>query len=401
MKETIDICISSLFDKTESVAGIAKNFFKTLLELAVLNSYFLFDNVLYKQEDGVGMGLPLGPTLANIFLCFHEQRWLKDCPSEFRPQYFRRYIDDCFLIFDDFSKVDKFLEYLNCRHPRMKFTKEVEQNGSIPFLDVNVKKLGDKFSTSVYRKPSFTGLGLSYFSFIPYTIKKAVLNSAIFRAFQLCSDFKLFDSEIKFLRTFFRDNGFPTRVFDFHVRLFLDRQYAKLQNTFDAPKLKKYFVLPYFGDQSMSLRKELTDLLTSVYPYLDPKVVLRNTFTIGSIFRFKDRIPKACLSGVIYKFSCSSCEESYIGSTHVRLISRVCQHMGISDRTGSMLVNPKPSSIKDHSDVCGTAFSISDFTILRKSYLELDLRLLESLYIFTEKPKLNAKNSALPLNVVV
>ena len=271
---------------------------------------------------------------------------------------------------------------------------------SLPFLDVNVKRFGEQISTSVYRKPSFTGLGLSFFSFIPKVIKKAVIQSAIFRAFNLCSDFKLFDAEIKFLRTFFKNNGFP-KLFDFHVRRFLAQKYVNTPFSVNVPKLQKYLVLPYFGKQSVSLQKDLVALLKTIYPYLDPKVVLRNTFTIGSLFRFKDRIPKACQSGVVYKFCCSSCGESYIGSTHVRLTTRVCQHMGISDRTGSMPINPKPSSVRDHSDECATAFSISDFNILRKSNLELDLRLLESLYICKHKPKLNAKNSALPLSIAV
>ena len=43
-----------------------KNLFKMMLETAVLNSYFLFNGELFKQIDGVGMGLPLGPTFAKI-----------------------------------------------------------------------------------------------------------------------------------------------------------------------------------------------------------------------------------------------------------------------------------------------------------------------------------------------
>ena len=31
-------------------------------------SFFIFDQKYYKQYDGVAMGSPLGPTLANIFL---------------------------------------------------------------------------------------------------------------------------------------------------------------------------------------------------------------------------------------------------------------------------------------------------------------------------------------------
>ena len=30
------------------------------------------------------MGSPLGPTFANIFLSYHKQNWLKNCPCEFK-----------------------------------------------------------------------------------------------------------------------------------------------------------------------------------------------------------------------------------------------------------------------------------------------------------------------------
>ena len=45
----------------------------------------LFYGEFYKQIDGVAMGSRLGPTLANIFLCFHEQIWFDNCPAEFKP----------------------------------------------------------------------------------------------------------------------------------------------------------------------------------------------------------------------------------------------------------------------------------------------------------------------------
>ena len=41
---------------------------------------FIFNEKLYKQINGVAMGSPLGPTLANIFLGYHERRWLDNCP---------------------------------------------------------------------------------------------------------------------------------------------------------------------------------------------------------------------------------------------------------------------------------------------------------------------------------
>ena len=40
-----------------------------------------------------------GPTFANIFMCFNEKFWLDECPDEFKPVFYRRYIDDTFVLF--------------------------------------------------------------------------------------------------------------------------------------------------------------------------------------------------------------------------------------------------------------------------------------------------------------
>ena len=190
--------------------------------MAVLNSYFIFNNLLYKQVDGVGMGLPLGPTFANIFLCFHEKKWLNNCPADFRPVTYKRFIDDTFLIFRHRSHVDKFLGFLNVQHPNIKFTKEVEQSGKLPFLDVCVRRVGSKLETSVYRKPTFTGLGTSFFSFIPLAVKRAITLTAIYRAFSISSSFQLFHKELDFLKRFFKNNGFPVIIFALRMSFNLD-----------------------------------------------------------------------------------------------------------------------------------------------------------------------------------
>ena len=54
--------------------------FKKFLQLAVKDVLFIFNDELFKQTNGVAMGSPLGPSLANIFLCHHETKWLNDCP---------------------------------------------------------------------------------------------------------------------------------------------------------------------------------------------------------------------------------------------------------------------------------------------------------------------------------
>ena len=80
LAETIDICINKLFDGIELVRGFNKQQCLELLRLAVEENVFIFDKTYYKQHDGVGMGFPLGCTLANLFLCHHESEWLRNVP---------------------------------------------------------------------------------------------------------------------------------------------------------------------------------------------------------------------------------------------------------------------------------------------------------------------------------
>ena len=302
--------------------------------------------------------------------------------------------------FNDISHVNKFLDFLNGQHLKMKFTKELESNGSLPFLDVNVRRSGNSLETSVYRKPSHTGLGLSFFSFIPLSIKKAVLDSAIYRAYNISSTFKLFDVELNFLRGFFKENGYPKALIETAISKFLNKQFVPMTSKYQVAKLEKYFVLPFFGKQSLKLKDAVESLLRKYYPYMNPRLVLRNNVSIGSLFRFKDVIPTACRSSVIYKFSCPSCQGTYIGSTYVRLYTRVCQHQGKSDRTGKHVASPVASSIRDHSLECDSPFSLDDFQIIDMERPCFRLRILESLYIFKEKPTLNDKSSAVKLQIV-
>ena len=50
------------------INGLGKKEFRSLVELATKESLFGFNKEYYSQIDGVAMGSPLGPMLANIFL---------------------------------------------------------------------------------------------------------------------------------------------------------------------------------------------------------------------------------------------------------------------------------------------------------------------------------------------
>ena len=83
---------------------------------------------------------------------------LSKCPADFKPLLYRRYVDDCFLLFKSTDQIPQFLDFLNRQHHNIKFTREIESNSTLPFLDISIIRKNGVFETSVYQKPTFTGL---------------------------------------------------------------------------------------------------------------------------------------------------------------------------------------------------------------------------------------------------
>ena len=125
----------------------------------------MFDGIVYEQVDGVAMGSPLGPSLANAFLAHYEQIWLNDCPDEFKPVYCKRYVDDIFVLFRFPHHLEIFNEYLNTTHANIKFTSEKEVNGSLTFFDVLISRNKKGLTTTVYHKHTFSGVYSNFNSF--------------------------------------------------------------------------------------------------------------------------------------------------------------------------------------------------------------------------------------------
>ena len=272
------------------------------------------------------MGLPLGPTFANLFLCFHEKKWLEECPSEFKPIIYRRYIDDTFLLFKTQENAKKFLDYLNTKHRNIKFTCEFEENNHISFLDVNLERRDDKIYTSVFRKSTFSGQGMSFFSECSERFKLNSIKTLVHRAYEISSSYVLMHSEFSFLKKFFGENGLPTYLIDNAIKRLLDSKFDKKPEVSGCPKKKVFLSLPYFGQQSISMAKELSRSLSKFYPHISFQMIQVNSNRIGSLFKYKDKLPKNLTSQVVYKFCCAKCNDaSYVGSTTRALQIRVAE----------------------------------------------------------------------------
>ena len=110
LEEAIDICVDNLYSDNENPPNIPKHNFRNFLNIATKETFIMFNNKYHKQVDGVAMGSPLGPALANIFICSFESKWLRDCPNDFKSVFYRSYIDDKFVPFSSPDHADKFRE---------------------------------------------------------------------------------------------------------------------------------------------------------------------------------------------------------------------------------------------------------------------------------------------------
>ena len=397
LDETIEIICDSLFEDAEKIKKFTKPQFKKLLNFAVKESPFLFNGKLYTQVDGVAMGSPLGPTFANCFLGSHEKNWLEQCPLTFKPLLYRRYVDDTFLVFKHPDHIPKFLSYLNNKHSNINFTVEHEKDCQLPFLDILLTRQNNNISTSIYRKPTFTGLGLNFLSFVPDQFKTNAIKTLLYRCYNICSDWKAIHAEFDFLTYFFQCNNFPLHLIQRNIRSFLDKTLSpSTTSTEDKPTIH-YVVLPYYGLLSFSLRKSLHKLLKHCYPNTLFRFIFTNSRTIGSMFKHKESLPSSLISNIVYQFDCPRCKMRYVGETQRNLSIRVPEHRGLSPRTGRPISTPFASSIRSHSESLSHPFSATDFKILHKAKSVFDLLILESLYIKHLSPELNSNSASFPL----
>ena len=156
-----------------------------------------------------------------------------------------------------------------------------------------------------------------------------------------------------FLTDFFMKNGYPKFLIEKYIRKFLDDRFNdNHKETVFNDEINFNFVFPYFGRHSEKLRIDLNYIIEKYFPNFKFRIILVNRLTIGSFFRYKDRLPSTVQSSLVYEFSCVQCASRYVGSTHRNLYMRVAEHAGVSFRTKVPLTSPPYSAVREHLEQC-------------------------------------------------
>ena len=136
------------------------------------------------------MGSPLAPVLANIFMGFHKSKWLNENNFN-KPKFYLRYVDGIVAAFVNEQDSLIFLNFLNNRHPNIKFAIEKQNNHSITFLDVFISGINNQnLKLQTYHKATYTGLLLNFKSFTSFSYKISLIKCLIDRSFKICSNWK-------------------------------------------------------------------------------------------------------------------------------------------------------------------------------------------------------------------
>ena len=149
LEYTISIFIKRIFEDLEITTIFIKSEMKKVLTSCTKNVHFLFNNEIYIQIEGLALGSPLGPVIANRVMVELETTLAPKLENHVKK--WRHFVDDTFA-YVKIGSVEYGMSVLKSFHKNITFTYEEKQNNNLPSLDVLFIRDGKNLNTTVYRK---------------------------------------------------------------------------------------------------------------------------------------------------------------------------------------------------------------------------------------------------------
>ncbi|XP_047504100.1 uncharacterized protein LOC125049061 [Pieris napi] len=273
-----------------------------IVKHCLTSGYLMWKDEFYVQVDGVAMGSPVSPIVADIFMEDFEERALANTPV--KPRLYKRYVDDTFVVLPN-DKISAFLAHLNSIHKNIKFTVEQENNNCLPFLDILIiRKADGTLGHTIHRKATHTDRYLNGESHHHPSQLLSVGKCLFQRAQRLCDDAHL-EEELQHVKQVLHRN-----------KLRIPRLHHKNKNkTQTVPRQPAY--LPYV--------KGVTDRISRILKRASIHTIFKPHKKIQQFLRpIKSNTPLQ--DAGIYKLDCD-CGLSYIGQTKRNMSSRLKEHI--------------------------------------------------------------------------
>ena len=280
-----------------------------LLELCLTSTCFQYNGKHYKQLHGTAMGSPVSVVVAEIVMQSIEERALATYKHTL-PFWFR-YVDDTITALPE-DEIDEFHKHINEQNSHIQFTKEIEEDGAIPFLDCLVSRDNNKLQTTVYRKPTHTDRLLDQSSYNPTSHKATTIKTLTRRAQLICNSPDALRQENDYLQCVFHKNNYNSDFIKLNTYKDNERDENNSPTTTTA-------TIPYIKGTSEIISRILRPYNIRVAH--KPITTLRHVLT-----NVKDREQPHERQGAIYKINCSYCQATYIGETSRNLNIRLTEH---------------------------------------------------------------------------
>ena len=200
--EAIQEAANRLYCGEFKVPPVSKNTFIELLKLASTNVIMSTCDGYYRQKDGLAMGSPPAPCLANIWLFTREPETRDDAKS------FERYMDDIIRsIFE--NRIEEKVQQVNSLHENLQFTVERETDCKLAFIDMMMIRDKQKLSSTWYNKPTDTGLIMNFHALAPKRYKRSVVAGFVHRIYRACSSWEHFHHSLERAKEILEKNQYP------------------------------------------------------------------------------------------------------------------------------------------------------------------------------------------------
>ncbi|XP_050691560.1 uncharacterized protein LOC126983104 [Eriocheir sinensis] len=387
VNRTIQIIMDRVYrcEETEPL-DIPEEDLRTLLEICTKEAPFTCPRGdMYCQVDGVAMGSPLGVLFANFFMGTIESMALKDQ----QLSIYARYVDDIFIRVKNIDELQKLKQQLS-NISGLNFTFEESQEGRLPFLDVLVSPQDSGFNTSVYIKPTNTGLCLNGNSECPQRYRRSTINAYIRRAISHSSTWKNLHNELERITQVLVNNGYPNSEVTQAINCALEKWYNPATTSTNQNNINLY----YRNYMSITDERVIKDIIhknvkpTNAEQTISLIIYYKTSKTANLLIKNRQTPPPAPLQEdhVIYEHTCAieDCgPHTYIGMTRTKLTRRLTCHLQNGAIKNHYTVKHKETLARSH---------LEDSTkILDKETDPRRLLFLEALYIEDLGPTMNTQ----------
>jgi len=158
------------------------------------------------------------------------------------------------------NRIDTVSRIFNEYHSRLKFTHEIKINNSLSFLNTLVISGEDcKILTSWYRKPTYSGRCVNFFSSHPQQYKFNTIVNLVDQAI-LLSDERFHDSNIETVKNILTNNCYLWAVINRKIKERLltikkNRITASEKTKDDNTNINKVLVVPYIKEISNGIKR--------------------------------------------------------------------------------------------------------------------------------------------------